>query len=208
MYTGIIYHQGKLQTVIDHGEGRCFTIEAKTLAADAVKLGDSIAVNGVCLTAVTVTGDGFTAHVSPETLAVTTLGHWQPGQSVNLELSLLPNTPLGGHFVSGHVDGKATLIDKTPCGEFTKMHFQMELHLAPYVAKKGSVCLDGVSLTVNEVGEDTFSVMIIPHTLEQTQMHALVVGQALNLEVDVIARYLERLLARPQLATAKSEALA
>jgi riboflavin synthase len=159
-----------------------------------VQLGDSIAVNGVCLTAVELPGDGFWADVSKETLSKTTLGQYQQGQAVNLEKALTPTTRLGGHLVSGHVDGIGEVVLREAAGR--SEHFQIKApdELARYIAQKGSICVDGTSLTVNAVSDSVFDLNIVPHTLQETIMDDYQMGALVNLEVDLIARYLERLL--------------
>lgn len=178
-----------------------------------VAIGDSIAVSGVCLTAVAVDGAGFSADVSAETLRCTTFAKLRVGDAVNLETSLTPSTPMGGHFVSGHVDGIATLSERNQVGGSARMVFTVPAALAKYIAAKGSVCLDGVSLTVNAVRGAEFEVNIVPHTLQATTLGRLAVGGGVNLEVDLVARYLERLLlgeaaARPEGGGLTREALA
>ena len=156
--------------------------------------GESIAVNGVCLTAVGLHADGFDTDVSVETLDVTTLKQAKQGDAVNLEPALRVGDALGGHLVSGHVDGIGVLISREEDARSIRMAFEVPADLARYIAKKGSVCVDGVSLTINEVSGNTFSLNIIPHTAEVTTMGGYVVGQAVNIEVDLIARYLERMI--------------
>ena len=155
--------------------------------------GDSISVSGVCLTALAVTSTGFSADVSNETLRLTSLGYLQAGARVNLEKALLPSSRLGGHFVSGHVDGLARVTSVTQDARSQRWEFSAQECLMRFIAIKGSVCLDGVSLTVNEVIENRFSVNLIPHTLAKTSLTERKVGDAVNLEVDLIARYLDRL---------------
>jgi riboflavin synthase len=157
--------------------------------------GDSIAVNGVCLTAVEFRNGGFVADLSAETLNATTAKNWIVGKSVNLERALTPSKPLGGHLVSGHVDGVGRLIKRFEEARSWRMSFEVPKELSRYVARKGSICIDGVSLTVNEVSANTFGVNIVPHTMTHTTLGSLQEGDTLNLEVDQIARYLERLLA-------------
>ena len=210
MFTGITRHQARLEQRQDKdGEARmCFQVEDGFLTACTE--GDSIAVSGVCLTAVGLESNRFCADISAETLARTTLGAWQKGQPANLELSLKAGDRLGGHLVSGHVDGRAMLVNKQPDGQSWRLEFEISAALAKYIAAKGSVCLDGVSLTVNDVRDNEqkyrkqkdgplpvcrFGVCVIPHTLEVTTMGRLVTGAEVNLEVDIIARYLERLQA-------------
>jgi riboflavin synthase len=159
-----------------------------------VTAGDSIAVSGVCLTAVALPGDGFWADVSGETLARTTLGEVKTGAAVNLEKALTPTTRLGGHLVSGHVDGVGTVLTRHDDGRSVRLRVQAPAQLARYIAEKGSVTVDGVSLTVNGVTGATFDLNIVPHTLSETTIGECSPGRRVNLEVDLIARYLERLL--------------
>ena len=166
--------------------------DAQGFCAD-VKVGDSISVSGVCLTALDVSENGFSADVSNETLRLTSLGQLKEGASVNLEKALLPSSRLGGHFVSGHVDGLARITDISDDARSQRWVFTAPLALMRYIAVKGSVCLDGVSLTVNEVHGDIFSVNLIPHTLVKTTLAHRSLGDYVNLEVDLIARYLDRL---------------
>ncbi len=163
------------------------------LSLESSRAGDSICVSGACLTMLDPAGRQFSADVSQETLSLTTLGRLQEGQPVNLELALRAEDRLGGHLVTGHVDGLATLLSRRPDGRAERLEFEVPEHLARYVARKGSVCLDGVSLTVNSVQGRRFSVCLIPHTLEITTLGALGPGGHVNLEVDLVARYLERL---------------
>ena len=193
MFTGIIEAVGVVAHSEDIAGDRRLRFEAPGFFA-GVGLGDSIAVSGVCLTAVELGADFFVADLSGETLQATTARHWGPGIRVNLERALTPSKPLGGHMVSGHVDGVGTLIGKKSEARSWRMDFELPPELARYVARKGSVCIDGVSLTVNDVGGARFGVNIIPHTLGQTTLGALREGDAVNIEVDLVARYLERLV--------------
>lgn len=195
MFTGIIEAQGRIATVEPVGGDLRMTItEPGSYLADA-RLGDSIAVNGVCLTAVAFVPGGFVADLSAETLAATTAGHWQAGQTVNLEKALTPSKPLGGHLVSGHVDGVGRLLEKHEEARGWRLEFEAPQVLARYIARKGSITIDGISLTVNAVAGRRFGVMIVPHTWSHTTLGGLVASGVVNLEVDLIARYLERLLA-------------
>jgi riboflavin synthase len=194
MFTGIILAVGKI-TAIEQQAGDCrLTIDTGKLSLREAALGDSIAVNGVCLTAVALGSRTFSADVSNETLSRTSLKTSAVGTPVNLELALTPSTRLGGHIVSGHVDGLATVIEKKPDARSMRFKFKAPDHLAKYIAEKGSVCLDGISLTINEVEGNVFGVNIVPHTLKETTLGFAGPGTVVNLEVDLLARYLERLM--------------
>lgn len=195
MFTGIIETLGVIAESAAVGGDRRMLITAPAGYLDGANLGDSIAVNGACLTAVEFRQHGFVADLSAETLKATTAQHWTAGQPVNLERALTPSKPLGGHLVSGHVDGVGRLLKKFEEARSWRMSFEAPPALSRYVARKGSVCIDGVSLTVNEVSGSTFGVNIVPHTMAHTTLGRLLEGDAVNLEVDQIARYLERLLA-------------
>jgi riboflavin synthase len=192
MFTGIVEAVGRVDAVVEVTGGRRLGIEASKFFRGA-KLGDSIAVNGVCLTAVKISANRFVADVSAETLRATTAGNWKIGARVNLEQALKASSRLGGHFVSGHVDGVGRLVASRDVGDGRFLRFQAPKALARYVARKGSISVDGVSLTVNAVAGNRFDLMIIPHTLSHTTLGDLRPGDAVNLEVDLIARYLERL---------------
>lgn len=194
MFTGIVECMGRVAAVEEHGEDRRMRIEADVFAEAPPAVGDSICVNGVCLTAADALPSGFHADLSAETLACTTLGSLQAGDRVNLERALTLATPLGGHLVSGHVDGIARLRSRRDDARSVRFSFDMPPGLARYVAVKGSVCVDGVSLTVNESSDSEFGVNVVPHTLEVTTLGRFEPGRRVNLEVDTIARYLERLL--------------
>lgn len=194
MFTGIIETTGTIRQLSQTGGDWRLAVASDSLDFSDVALGDSIAVSGVCLTVVALGGDGFTADVSNETMSCTSLGSLNKGDLVNLEKALMPTSRLGGHIVSGHVDGLAELIDQQPDGRSTCLRFRAPAELARYIAAKGSVCLDGVSLTVNQVDGVEFSVNIIPHTAACTTIHLYHPGRLVNLEVDVVSRYLERLV--------------
>lgn len=194
MFTGIIATTGTIQALQPHGQDLTLSIQAPHWNWDSVQLGDSIAVNGVCLTVTALINQGFSADVSVETLNLTSLGSLKVGSTVNLESALTLSTPLGGHLVSGHVDGLGELISRTNDARSERLVFRLPKNLSRYVAVKGSITIDGISLTVNAVTDDTFSVNIIPHTNERTTLKDLKIGQKVNLEVDLIARYLERLM--------------
>lgn len=196
MFTGIIEAVGKLSRREARGGDARVEIATQTLDRRDVKLGDSIAVNGICLTVVELTESGFTADVSGETLTRTTLGQWQVGDRINLEKALTPSTRLGGHLVSGHVDGVGKVVDRRNEGRSVRFRIESPASLARYIAEKGSICVDGVSLTVNAVSGAIFDLNIVPHTLAETVIGDYQPGRAVNIEVDLIARYLERLLLR------------
>jgi riboflavin synthase len=194
MFTGIIAARGTIDSIRDSGGDWRICIRSNDLDFSDVATGDSIAVSGVCLTALNITQQSFEADVSRETLACTTLQGWQRGEHVNLEKALMAQGRLGGHIVSGHVDGIGELISRTPDARSERLVFRVPRDIARYIAHKGSVCIDGVSLTVNEVSGDTFGVNIIPHTAERTTLQDYRPGRKVNIEVDVVSRYLERLL--------------
>ncbi|RKZ40073.1 MAG: riboflavin synthase [Gammaproteobacteria bacterium] len=194
MFTGIIQAIGQIAQKQATGSDARLYVQTNNLDIKTVQLGDSIAVNGVCLTAVTLPGDGFWADVSGETLNYTTLGELSIGSLVNLEKALTPQTHLGGHIVSGHVDGVGTVTQCYDDGRSTRLHVRVPNELAKYIASKGSICIDGISLTINTVQGAEFTLNIVPHTLEKTNLANVKVGRLVNLEVDIIARYLERLL--------------
>ena len=194
MFTGIIQAIGKIAALERRdGDARLRVASGKLDLAD-VKLGDSIAVGGVCLTVVELSAKDFTVDVSGETLACTTLGNLKPGATVNLEKALLPTTRLGGHMVSGHVDGVGKVLDRRQDARSVRFRIAVPRELGKYIAEKGSVCINGVSLTVNAVCDAEFEVNIVPHTLAATTLGELAAGDAVNIEVDLLARYLERLL--------------
>ncbi|KRO34869.1 MAG: riboflavin synthase subunit alpha [Actinobacteria bacterium BACL15 MAG-120619-bin91] len=197
MFTGLIAELGKI-TAIDKGESSAvFTIAAPALISQ-IALGDSVAVNGVCLTATSIAGDTFTADVMVQTLAVTSLSQAAVGGAVNLELAALLNTRMGGHLVQGHVDGVATVVAITPGEKWTQLDITVPEKLAKYIVNQGSICLDGVSLTVGEINDsnNVVTVWLIPETLERTNLSTKKSGDLINIEVDVLAKYVERLLAR------------
>jgi riboflavin synthase len=196
MFTGIVKCKGQVSAVARRGGDLRLTVTASDLPWQKYELGDSISVNGVCLTAVDLHEDGFDTDVSVETLDVTTLKQLNDGDAVNLEPALRIGDALGGHLVSGHVDGIGVLISREEDARSIRMAFEVPAELARYIARKGSVCVDGVSLTINEVSGNTFSLNIIPHTAEVTTMGSYTVGQPVNIEVDLIARYLERMIGR------------
>ncbi len=194
MFTGIIEALGTVASITPKGGDVRLHIQSNQMNWSDVALGDSIATNGVCLTAVALPGDGFIADVSVETLKLTTLVYWRKGQVVNLEKALTPSSRLGGHIVSGHVDGVGQVVSREPAARSEKFCLSAPKALAKYIAHKGSITVDGTSLTVNAVNGNEFELNIVPHTLEHTIMGQYTAGSQINLEVDVIARYLERLL--------------
>ena len=193
MFTGLIQAVGRISQIEKGEQDICLRIETGKLPLAEVALGDSIATSGVCLTVTELPGDGYWADVSPETLSLTTLGTKGIGDPVNLETSLTLNTPLGGHLVSGHVDGVGHIEEIIEDARFWRVKVAAPENLARYIAMKGSICVDGTSLTVNQVDGAFFELTIIPQTWEETVFSDYEVGSPVNLEVDVIARYLERL---------------
>ena len=205
MLTGIIQAIGSISAIEPRDGDARLRIATGKLDLSDVKLGDSIAVNGVCLTAVELPGDGFWADVSRETLEKTTLAQIQVRQRVNLEKALTPTTRLGGHLVSGHVDGIGEVIARKPAARSVQFSIRTPDALARYIAHKGSICVDGTSLTVNAVSGAVFELNIVPHTLQETIMDEYQPGRQVNLEVDLIARYLERLLLGDRAADPKAQ---
>ncbi len=193
MFTGIIQDVGSVYAVERRGEDLRLTVTTQRLELSQAHVGDSIAVAGVCLTAVELAAHRFAADVSLETLARTTLGEWRAGRRVNLEPALRAGDALGGHLVAGHVDGTAQLFARHGDARSEHMRFRVPHELARYLARKGSVCVDGISLTVNVVQQDDFEVNLVPHTLAVTTLGELEIGERVNIEVDLIARYVERL---------------
>lgn len=194
MFTGIIQAIGEIRNLEPRGGDVRVTLAAGKLDITGVATGDSIAVNGVCLTAVTTDGSGFAADVSRETLSLTTLGELRVGSKVNLEKALTLATPLGGHLVSGHVDGVGRVVDRREDARSVRFAIEAPAELARYIAHKGSISVDGTSLTINGVAGAVFDLNIVPYTLAETTMSDYVPGTRVNLEVDLVARYLERLL--------------
>lgn len=194
MFTGIIAGVGKVSGKRNVGGGLAFELEADFDISEPEE-GESIAVSGVCLTAYNIRGRHFTADVSPESLARTKLGNIGPGDSVNLERALRLSDRLGGHMVSGHVDCMASVSGKKEVGDYTTYNFTLPSQHGRYIIEKGSITIDGVSLTVNSCGRGTFSVSIIPHTLKMTTLGLMKVGTKVNIEVDIIGKYVEKLLA-------------
>ncbi|MGB5740195.1 MAG: riboflavin synthase [Woeseia sp.] len=198
MFTGIIKSIGRIAKLERRGGDIRLRVNALGLPWAEYAVGDSIAVNGVCLTAVALREDGFDTDVSTETLAVTTLGNIKEGSKVNLEPALAIGERLGGHLVSGHVDGIGVVRSVRSTGRAWQFEIQVPGDIARYIARKGSVSVDGVSLTINEVSDANFSITIIPHTLNETIIGEYKAGTAVNIEVDMMARYLERLLGTDQ----------
>jgi riboflavin synthase len=193
MFTGIVQAIGEVRTITPRGGDVEFVFATGALSLDGVAIGDSISVSGCCLTVTRLTPDSFAADASLETLQVTTLGRWQAGRRVNLEKALRAGDPLGGHYVTGHVDGIAAVVGSASDARSLRVDFEVPATLARYVARKGSVCIDGVSVTVNDVTQNRFGVNLIPHTLEVTTLGACRPGTQVNVEVDIIARYVERM---------------
>jgi riboflavin synthase len=193
MFTGIVEELGTVEDVADQGDAVRLTIRAETLLDD-VRAGDSIAVNGCCLTVTDKTTDTWTADVMQETLDQTSLRGAQPGDRVNLERAVTPTTRLGGHIVQGHVDGVGQVVSRTPSEHWEVVEVSMPTSLAKYVVDKGSITVDGVSLTVVSAAEDRFTVSLIPETLSRTTLGHRRLGDRVNLETDVIARHVEKLV--------------
>lgn len=194
MFTGLIQSIGRVAALQPRGGDLRIVIDAGSLDLSSTQAGDSIAVSGVCLTALEPHASGFAADVSNETLACTTLGRLRVGDPVNLERSLTLATPLGGHFVSGHVDGVGRVLSIADDGRSQRWVFEVPEDLRRYIASKGSVAVNGVSLTVNELTPTGFGVNLIPHTLAHTSFGTMAVGEAINIEIDLLARYVERLM--------------
>ncbi len=194
MFTGIIEQIGKVIALEPKAGDLRIHIQVSELDWSDVALGDSIATNGVCLTVVELSGNGYWADVSRETLDVTTVKKWQIGSRVNIEKALTPQTRLGGHIVSGHVDGIGEVVERRPDARSERFTLRAPKNIARYIATKGSITIDGTSLTVNKVDRELFDINIVPHTLEKTVIGDYKPGTQVNLEVDVLARYLERLL--------------
>ena len=194
MFTGIIQAVGKIEALAFQGGDLRISIDTGSLPMESVKLGDSISVSGCCLTVIAKRAQGFDADASRETLSLTTLSDLKPGSPVNLETALTLGTPLGGHLVSGHVDGLGLVKSRREEARSVRFDIELPQDLKRYVVHKGSICVDGVSLTVNALRDNVFDVNIIPHTMSHTVFGHYTVGSRVNLEVDVVARYIERLL--------------
>lgn len=196
MFTGIIQSKGNIKDIISSREGARLKINTNALDLSDSKVGDSIAVDGVCLTVTQLSGDGFAADVSNETLACTTFSGLKQEQEVNLEKSLRANQGIDGHLVSGHVDGIGSVSSVEKDGDSVRIQIEAQNDIVKYIAKKGSICINGVSLTVNRVVKNIFDVNIVPHTLSATTLADLSLNSNVNLEIDQIARYVERLLSQ------------
>jgi len=194
MFSGIIQAIGSIKSRQPIGRDLTLEINAPGLGLDQVAIGDSIAVDGVCLTATTVNEHSFVADLSTETLACSSLGRKRAGAPVNLEKALCLGDALGGHLVSGHVDAVGKLLGRRDDARSVVMTFSLPESVARFVAAKGSICIDGVSLTVNRVTDDSFTINVVPHTLEATTMGRYRGGTEVNLEVDLVARYIDRLM--------------
>jgi len=194
MFTGIIAALGKIESLHETGGDIRMTVNTQTLDLSDVKLGDSVANNGVCLTVVEMANAKLSFDVSRESLERTSLGSLTTGSEINLEKALAVGDRLGGHFVSGHVDGLGKVLARQESARSVQFRFEVPAGLERYIAEKGSICIDGTSLTVNNVSDNWFEVNIIPHTMQETIMSGYKIGTEVNLEVDLIARYLERLL--------------
>jgi riboflavin synthase len=195
MFTGIIEATGKIELIEDIDSDKRFVITSGSLNLSDVRAGDSISVNGVCLTVVDLHEKSFSTDVSVETLSCTTFNELTAGDQVNLEKALQLSSRLSGHMVSGHVDGKGIIRKKLADARSERFEIEFPAELGKYICKKGSICIDGVSLTVNEVEPSYFSVNIIPHTNEETIFSDYIEGRQVNLEVDIVARYMESLIA-------------
>jgi len=193
MFTGIVEELGSVESIEDQTDAVRLTVRAKTVLDD-VSLGDSISVNGCCLTVVSTDGELWTADVMQETLDKTSLAGVQPGDAVNLERAVTADKRLGGHIVQGHVDGVGTIVKRTPSEHWEVVEISLPTELSRYLVDKGSITVDGVSLTVVEAGDESFTVSLIPETLARTTLGSRQPGDRVNLEVDVIAKYVERLL--------------
>jgi len=204
MFTGLIEEVGTVRSVARATAGADITIEASTVLSDS-GLGDSIACNGCCLTVTQMGAGSFAAHAGAETLARTTVGQWRPGTRVNLERALSAASRLGGHFVQGHVDGLGQVVSVTMEGDTARWRFSLPDELSPFVVEKGSVAIDGISLTVTEVSHGALAVAIIPHTVAHTTLGTLGPGDRVNLEVDILAKYVHRMLRAMQPAGGVTE---
>ena len=198
MFTGIVPGVGLIRHVEPRGGDVALIVDTGDVSLEGIAIGDSIAVPGTCLTATRFESSAFEADVSRETLSLTTLGDWQPGTSVNLEKAITAGQAMGGHYVTGHVDGVGKVVARQDDARSVRIEFEVPRELARYIARKGSVCIDGVSLTVNGADGVRFDVNLVPHTLEVTILGGYRPGSRVNLEVDIIARYVERLTSNPR----------
>jgi riboflavin synthase len=194
MFTGIIQAIGQIKTKDMHDKGAVLSFASSELDFSNVAIGDSIAVNGVCLTAIEISNNSFKADLSQETLDCSIFGDLSVGDDINLEKALRLNQGIDGHLVSGHVDGQGEVVDRTIQGESTRFKISAPQNLVKYIARKGSITINGVSLTVNSIENNVFDVNIVPHTLTATTLGQLSIGNKINLEIDIIARHLEQLL--------------
>ena len=197
MFTGLIAELGSITAIKKSETSAIFTINAPGLISE-ISLGDSVAVNGVCLTATSIEGTAFTADVMVQTLSLTSLSQIFVGSPVNLELAAQLNTRMGGHMVQGHIDGVGTVVSLTPGDKWAQFDIKVPVELSKYIVNQGSICLDGISLTVGSINDETnvLTVWLIPETLERTNLSRLLPGDLINIEVDVFAKYVERLLAK------------
>jgi len=197
MFTGLIAELGSITAIKKSDTSAIFTINAPGLIAE-ISVGDSVAVNGVCLTATSIDGTSFTADVMVQTLNLTSLSQIFVGSPVNLELAAQLNARMGGHMVQGHVDGVATVVGLTPGDKWAQFDIKVPVELSKYIVNQGSICLDGISLTVGAINDENnvLTVWLIPETLERTNLSTLLPGDLVNVEVDVLAKYVERLLAK------------
>ena len=193
MFTGLIEEMGTVVERVPSGDGERLRVDASVVVSD-VEHGDSIAVSGVCLTVVEQTPSGFVADVMAETIRHSSLSTWEPGTAVNLERAAALGDRLGGHIVQGHVDATATVLSVSPGDKWSVLRFSLDDSIAELVAMKGSICVDGVSLTVSDVGDDWFEVSLIPETLQATTLGARTPGDIVNIETDIIARQVQRML--------------
>jgi len=194
MFTGIIQAKGNIKEIRISNKGAVFVLNSNSLELSDVSIGDSIAVNGVCLTITQLDKNSFSANVSQETLNCTTFSQLRKGQNINLEKSLRLDQGIDGHLVSGHVDGVGEVVSLQKEGESTRLKIKVKNDLSKYIAKKGSICINGVSLTVNSVEADIFDVNIVPHTLSVTTLGELIENSRVNIEIDIIARHIEHLI--------------
>lgn len=207
MFTGIVQKVGRVSALERKSGDLLIALDCRGLEMSSTRLGDSIAVNGICLTAVKIISSGFLADVSVETLSHSNLGSYKVGDFVNLEKALTLSTPLGGHLVSGHVDGVGRVLSIRKEARSVRVEIAYPKNLARYIAQKGSITVDGVSLTVNAVADDSFGLNIVPHTADSTIISHYRPGQAVHLEIDMLARYVERMLFVRQQETKEESAL-